>query len=333
MQSIPSSLRNQLARFARIMFSIMMSVLFATMIGSLLWSDYAQHYTYRLGSPIVGFIFASFIIAFGAFVCSGILFWFDRSMMAKTKPSPRRRAVLIFILTSGVFVGYWNQVVGGTSLICLIYWIMTGRVAGQPGWSVRHFRQTKWDEKLYLVVISCFCVWSASSIIPFSSTLPQQPPGEPPYRVKLERQMTPDVNIALSRFPSVQSCLKTGADADNRAVLIQMDWDKIYTDGDAEVCAFRLMHEWGGINTAADWLEAQGFRVGQHSSSDHPFLLTDGTMRVDGYWSIRTNGPLFPTSGTLRRIFRAGAYGTSFQATYSADGTQLLYMRITHSIL
>jgi hypothetical protein len=159
------------------------------------------------------------------------------------------------------------------------------------------------------------------------------PLGTPQFQVKYDHQMTDKIENALRKFQNAQSCLEEGANGTRRAELVRMDWDKISNEADATVCSFRLLHGWGGVSEAAAWMEAQGFRTGEHFSSKKPHVETDGTLRVDGYWSIKDNGPKFPTTGFVRRALYASAYLTSIEATFDSEGKNLIYLRISNSSL
>lgn len=119
--------------------------------------------------------------------------------------------------------------------------------------------------------------------------------------------------------------LEDGARAEHHQDLLRMDWDKISNSHEAQVCMFRLLHTWGGIADAQIWLESQGFNVEKFSGSgfDH-----DGTLRMDGSWSIRENGPRFPTSGLLKRILPAVPHKMNINATFTRNGRELLYIDI-----
>lgn len=157
--------------------------------------------------------------------------------------------------------------------------------------------------------------------------------GTPEFKVRHDNDLTPDVKRALLRFPDSQSCLQANADAEKQDDLSLMNWNKIVNDGDATVCAFRLLHDWGDVSKATTWLQAQGLSVGPTYSSAQPYIGADGTQRVTGTWSIKHDGPRFPASGKIRRIFSATGYGMGVNATYSPDGQSLLFVRFSRSTL
>jgi hypothetical protein len=134
-------------------------------------------------------------------------------------------------------------------------------------------------------------------------------------------------------FPDVASCLSRNADKASPNYLEQMDWDRINNVSEAEVCMFRLLASYKNISHATKWFEAQGFTVPKSFSSARPNISYDGTQHVHGSYSIRKNGPKFPTRGVFRRLFGSIPYGMNSASTWSKDGTQLLRVDISLNIL
>lgn len=326
------------SRFLRIFFSVIVCLVAALVVSSVLWGQDSAHHTYRAGRALFTIVFLAVpLIGIIIFIVP-VLFWLDQAASRDFWLNSRRSIILVIGLTVGVLTGHFNDLLGAFFMFLLFYWIMTGRVAGREGWSIRNFGKTKLDEKIYLVVMVSLLApvvvtLFAKSVETVANIGLAVEPGVPPFQVQYEHQMTNDVTRALHRFPNAQACLEQGTNAERREDLLRMDWDKILTTGDAEVCTFRLLHEWGGVTEATSWLEYQGLRVGEHYSSASPYEGRDGTLRVDGSWSIRNNGPRFPTSGLLRRIAKSAAYGMGVYATFSADGEELLYVDIGFSTL
>ena len=322
------------SRFFRVLFCVVISILPALTIASLLWSEAEGHYTHVAAMPLFLVGFLSPVFALFAVGVSSLLYWLDVTASRKGGLTPRQSFVLVLALVAGVFTGYVSLLLGAFFLLLLFYWVLTGRVAGKPGWSIRYFWQTRWDEKIYLLVMSTLLlvgIGKGVSQLAYAD-LPARP-GTPAFSVKYDHQMHSGVKRAMRRFPDRQSCLKPGADASKRQDLVKMDWDRIATTSEAEVCIFRLLHGWGGVVDAAEWLEAQGFRVEESFSSQSPYVDIDGSLRVVGGWSIKQKGPRFPTSGVIRRILHAVPYGMNVNATYGSDGRELLFLKIDASTL
>ncbi|WP_010437031.1 hypothetical protein [Ruegeria conchae] len=213
-------------------------------------------------------------------------------------------------------------------------WMKSPKIKQEYLWPPHSFWNAKLHKKaIALCVLGVFLYFLKSLVAAlYFSAMPLNT-GQPEFRLQFAHRMNSDVVRASYRFPDTQSCLEAGADAGNHEELLRMDWDMISTTGDAKVCMFRLLHEWGGVADAASWLEAQGFRVSETFSSNKPYENRDGTLRVDGGWSIKRNGPRLPTSGVLARIRKAVPYGMGVRATFSEDGRELLYLNIDYSTL
>ncbi|TCU20768.1 hypothetical protein EV130_112142 [Rhizobium azibense] len=56
-------------------------------------------------------------------------------------------------------------------------------------------------------------------------------------------------------------------------------------------------------------------------------------LRISASYSIRKNGPKFPTRGIVRRAFGSIPYGMSVDATWSKDGQRLLWVETGFSTL
>ena len=78
---------------------------------------------------------------------------------------------------------------------------------------------------------------------------------------------------------------------------------------------------------------AQGFSLSAKGFNPaNPYIEQDGARRVTGYWSLRHQGPRFPTRG-LSQILWAMPYGMDVNAVYSPDGRTLRHIRISFLIL
>ncbi|PCJ91007.1 MAG: hypothetical protein COA52_09465 [Hyphomicrobiales bacterium] len=245
-------------------------------------------------------------------------------------------------------------------LICgLLYWFFVGQYAGN--WKIdlsgtsskRAFssgRIVAYGLLLYLSYIAIGYVWYGYKMVEVSMREPSR--GIPffvSYREGISKAYVSDkkrkfgnsarpINIpelgifqkvALRDFPDVDSCLK-GADYTSKKFdLLNLNWNKINNEFEAEVCTFRLLKTLGGIENATPWLEAQGFK----SSSKTPHKTTYGTLSVHGSYSIQQNGPKFPTSGFIRRAYRSIPYSMSIVTEWSIDGKELLYVRYSFNRL
>lgn len=323
---------DQLSRNIRILSTLFLTSVVAIFLAGALFTPVEEgHITYRAGRPIAGIFFFG-IFWLGLVAAAAVVFFFVDEVLAKRGGISRRVNIvticfLIVLAVGGFAVG----VLGWFGIWFLLFWIVTGRILGRPGWSIETLRNGPWAERVYFVGMTSFLMVFAYLVL---SGLAQglyfkfarADLGEPAFQPRYERLMNFDMKRALLRFPDSQSCLVVGANASNKQDLLRMDWDKMRTSGDITVCTFRLLHDWGDVSEASAWMRAQGLRSDGGFSSDNPYETTDGTLDVHGTWSVKRNGPLSPTKGVLRRVLAAAPYATSLYATYSADGTTLLYV-------
>ncbi|APO67489.1 hypothetical protein IE4872_CH01863 [Rhizobium gallicum] len=223
-----------------------------------------------------------------------------------------------------------------------LYWLLAGKSAGDrlDGWrsrerygSFKFVNYAAYAVLAYLAYQLAGYVYHGGKLI-WVSYVSEPGPGTPPFQVKFERRLTASQKVAMMDFPDPASCLKKAeTDAPPLDRLKEMDWDRIDNTDDAEVCMFRLLGSYENLSYATDWFEAQGFRVPDNFSSARPNAERDGTQRISASYSIRKNGPKFPTRGIVRRAFRSIPYGMIVNATWSKDGKQLLWVETDFSTL
>ena len=224
---------------------------------------------------------------------------------------------------------FWPAVLAVTLL-----WHRFERSRGRPGLR----RSTVIGKGLTLAALGV-AVWHAATAVSKAAlfaqvTLYPPGPGEPPFTrahggTLNARPLTAEYRLALHRFPDPAACLQPGADLATAEGLARMDWDRITARAEAEVCLFRLIASLpGGMEGITDFATAQGFTVSSDDfSPDNPFVEGDGALRVTGFWSLRRNGPKYPTRG-LMRIVAAVPYGGDVDATYAPDGKRLLHVQV-----
>ncbi len=226
--------------------------------------------------------------------------------------------------------------------VSYLYWLLAGKSAGgwPQVWRKREPASTRKLVNYAAYVLLAYLGYQLSGYLYYGGKLlwgssgPEPDPGTPPFHVRFEREMTASKKVAMMDFPDPASCLKK-AETDDLSTdrLKEMDWDRIDNADEAEVCMFRLLGSYENLSYATDWFEAQGFDVPPNFSSARPYIDLDGTQRVTGGYSIRKNGPKFPTKGVIRRAFRSIPYGMSVDATWSKDGKQLLWVQTGFSTL
>lgn len=227
----------------------------------------------------------------------------------------------------GLFAALAAAAAAGT-----LYWLFAGKFAGD--WRQVERWQRNGGFKLLNYAAYVFLAYLAYQLagyvyyggkLVWVTYISEPGPGMPPFQTKFDRRPTASQKVAMMDFPNPESCLKrveTEALPSDR--LKEMDWDRIDNSDEADVCMFRLLGSYENLSYATDWLEAQGFDVGDKSSSARPYIAQDGRKLVHAGYSIRKKGPKFPTRGIIRRAFGSIPYGMSVDATWSQDGTQLL---------
>ena len=119
--------------------------------------------------------------------------------------------------------------------------------------------------------------------------------------VPLERARTLDWDVAAlanyeassRRFPNVQSCLSNDR---RRASQWQIDWYKVGSDEDAEICVARVARAVGTVSQIKTWLKGQGFTVNYSRESHYdvgPNAVERDGLIIDAGWPIARNGPLY----------------------------------------
>jgi hypothetical protein len=320
-------------RGLRVLFAVTVAVFAAAMLGSLFWGSPEGHPTHRAGKILfILFFVGAFLVPVAVFTAV----FFSLDLLARSTPGLQRLGHPLVGLSLGAGIGFGaiNGLVGTVFLFFFVYWLLAGRVIGRPGWDWRAPWRAGPMEIAYLV----FALWLLGPMAVSLASLgyaavARVDPGTPPFVVQYDHQMDADLRRAMARFPDAQSCLRDGARAEVREDLLEMDWDRIRNGSDAEVCIFRLLHGWGGVGEAQSWLEAQGFGVGEGFSSERPHETVDGVLSVHAGWSIRNDGPRFPTRGPIRRAFAATPYGMSVVTTFDAEGAELLFVSVSFSTL
>ncbi|PLP56228.1 hypothetical protein CYK37_27200 [Mesorhizobium loti] len=235
---------------------------------------------------------------------------------------------LVAALLSAAIVGY-------------IYWLLAGRTAGDwiHAWRARERGSGRGFMTYASYAVLAYLAYQLAGYLHYCgkllwvSSISEPGLGSPPFHVMGRRGLTGAHKVALMDFPDPHSCLENAMEELSPENLKRMDWDRIDNEAEAEVCMFRLLGSYEDMSSATDWFEAQGFRVPDGFSSARPYADRDGTLRVSGSYSIRKNGPKFPTRGFVRRLFHSIPYGMNADATWSSNGKQLLGVRITFNTL
>ena len=245
-------------------------------------------------------------------------------------------AIGIRFFPSGLIAAIFSAAIVG-----YIYWFLAGRTAGDwiHAWRTPEIGPGRSIVTYASYAVLAYLAYQLAGYIHYGGKLlwvsfvSEPGLGSPPFQVMQRRGLTGTYKVALMDFPDPRSCLGNAMENLSPEHLIKMDWDRIDNEAEAEVCMFRLLGSYEDMSFATDWFEAQGFQVPNGFSSARPYVERDGTLRVSGSYSIRQNGPKFPTRGFVRRLFRSIPYSMIANATWASDGKQLLGVRITFNTL
>ncbi len=338
--------------YLRILFSSIVCLIAAAVVSNILWSGMEAHHTHYTASTIFLVIIIFPFLAVFAAIISFPFMWLDRLLQGRPAFSPMNSLRITLLLAICTLISLAYAPLGAILIFLMFYRIMRGALTGWHRLSFAGFWNRKWRQKLYSLASLAISLPTVAVLIAITTMLGSMTAkqaantyysatsnaeysdlrGTPPFQSRPKSPQTIGLRRALEKFPSPQSCLEPGARANVQKDLLRMDWDQITSEDEATVCAFRLLYQYGGVAEAQTWMEAQGFRVHERFSSANPNVsTTDNTLRVTGSWSVRRNGPRYPTTGTVRRILHAFPYGMGMSATFDPDGQELLYLRISFS--
>ena len=316
-------------RYFRILFSTLIAAMVALVISGLLWGNPNAHFAHRIG----GFWIIPLVISPIFIGVAFILLLLDQTVFRWIVGLKGGSAGLTLILTSLTGLGYFDPVLGTFFAFLLVYWLMTGRVAGRPGWSLNGFVQIAWDEKFYLLFSGFVC---AAFLYAFLPVLPQivfpSNAAGAKTRAHLENPDHWYGKQALSRFPDAVSCLDPEAANSRPTDFQRLDWTQIRHQGDAELCVFRLLAASGGVAQATAWFEAQGFTTGTPWTSDNPYVTDAGHQRVYASWAAWRDGPKYPADPLRRIILHGHVVTIAIEAEYDPTGQTMTDIRISHTI-
>ena len=333
----PSLRGDRRNRTLRIVLSATLTFPIALIGASAIFPSFDGHAMHRAAAPLFMLVMLSplwlGLIAFVSFA----LVKLDRRFANNGGISGRQNVIVIGCALFCTTAGFGHFLLGALPLWLLLYWLLTGRMLGHDGVSIETVHRDRWNERIYFVAfVSFFAAMAFIAASGFTQNLYYAiaPPtyGSPAFQPRSPHEMDMRLKRSLGRFPDTQACLVAGADAAGRKGLMKMDWSRMRTEQDVIVCTYRLLKDLGPLSEASAWMRANGFRSDGHSS-ETPYEKRNGTLRVSGWWSIREDGPRYPTKGVVLRALNALPYSMSLHATYSADGTRLLYVETSFPLL
>lgn len=278
------------------------------------------------------------LIGFGG-LWAIVLMWRKR-----TKSEAARKFIYYPVLFAALsvltipFTGWpmWYLLVVPAALLGAVFGYVLEKLSGQNPGIFSAFMKQHVVQKILIVLVLITVVIKAvqwgSFWVQLASVMIAPPSlGDPPYQTRFEREMTTYTRLVAHRYPDAQSCLEEGRKAGLAEDLVHLDWRKINTTDEAEVCIYRILSH-VGIHQAAHFFEAQGFSI--RNTEEVPIRVTsDENLQIRSGWNIATKGPKFPERGLLRRTLAAIPYGMSVYATWDPAGQRLLYVKISYSTL
>ncbi|NIL95556.1 MAG: hypothetical protein GTO62_00005 [Planctomycetales bacterium] len=221
------------------------------------------------------------------------------------------------------------------ALTGLIYWALVGRLAGRPGYAWQSIKQGGLLPKALAGLAAVYAAYVLASWAVFGSKMAwvtAYPPdlGDPPFAVQFDREMTARMKVAMMEFSDAETCVVPNSGPVEPGKMVPIDWDRIDSNEAAKVCLFRTLAAFGELPMAGTWLEGQGFRVNESGfNSENPYFRRDGTLRVDGTWSVREQGLLYEPDTLFFRAMASITLGTGVHTTWSADGRNLLWVSLS----
>lgn len=260
-----------------------------------------------------------------------VLWWIAAGIMAVIPFG----APLAHLIAPGRLSSFAVAAVSG-ALIGSLYWSLAGASAGNFGQSANRtvlkiLNGVAWAIGALLAVQLIEIGWYGLKAL--RVTIVEPSPGLPPFVANSRRGLSVQQKVAMLDFPDARSCLTQAERERETPDNSRMDWDLIDNSAEAEVCTFRLMSAYGGINSASKWFEAQGFKPGNIFSPTHPYTRPVDHLSISAGYSIKENGPKFPTKGYIRRWFGSIPYGMSVNTEWTLDGTTLNKVRVSFSTL
>lgn len=137
-----------------------------------------------------------------------------------------------------------------------------------------------------------------------------KPPTEDAYR------------RAAQKWQDVRSCLVATEAKKRQPNLVNVDWDRLYSIEDGEVCLFRIFSSIGNLDGIGKWLRLQGFSVEMPRDAKFKKYIDNsiGGKYINAQIELfKDKKPLFPSSIYFRLFSRIFYYSQMITITWQND--------------
>lgn len=131
---------------------------------------------------------------------------------------------------------------------------------------------------------------------------------------------------AMRKFPSAISCLKSTAISEQGADLAQVNWARIQSKYEGELCISRIRNRMPSISEMVTWLKQIGFTIVEVLEDP---AVKQGVSFILPIWN--TKEPSNPLKYGWARIFSAGGHGLHIKIDSKTN--QVLSVKLSQSFL
>lgn len=229
---------------------------------------------------------------------------------------------------------------------------------GRAWWKKKRW----WVVGAFAVLLVCFETIPRFPFGPYTlygDLTPEQRAAKPPFVVLSDERTHPFLYgarplkqewlTAVSKWPSVRSCLVKSERSKPKPDLRLMNWDAFRVSADAEVCLWRILSslqdpelavEWvkfhgmitKGLETRKKWVRPKAYNVYPPSVAEDETRRQIDTKVVQGVRNLSETRALFPSRGILSIGPNIISYAESLHLEWTAEG-ELMRVHWSHVVL
>jgi hypothetical protein len=140
---------------------------------------------------------------------------------------------------------------------------------------------------------------------------------------------------AMAHFPTVLDCLQKSEWDKPNPDLTKIDWKKIQTNSEADVCLFRIADSYTSPEDMKMWLMLDGF-VGIECMPHQSGEYRKGWCQMRGGWAVKQKGPKYNNLLIEKILIMSpspiGAYGATVSIDYN-EKNQVMFTQFGYSRL